>query len=348
MPSMQPSLLPESRFWDKQMKITVLDGHALNPGDVSWDSIKALADEFTVYDRSPQELVVERIGNSEIILLNKINITKDIVEKCPNLRYIGVLATGYNVVDVKACREHGIIVTNIPSYSTNAVAQHVFSFILHFTNQVASHSLSVHDGKWISNPDFCYWLSPLTELSGKTLGIFGFGHIGQKVAEIALSFGMKVIVAAHSKESFEKAKSSLSVLESAKSQISLVSKEELFKESDFVSLHAPLTPETENLVNEENLSLMKNSAVLINTARGGMIVESDVRKALDSKKIAGYAADVLLKEPMDSSSPLYKAPNCVITPHLAWAPRETRLRLLDIEVQNIKAFLSGKPINVVS
>ena len=348
MPSMQPSLLPELRFWDNQMKITVLDGHALNPGDVSWDSIKALADEFTVYDRSPQELVVERIGNSEIILLNKINITKDIVEKCPNLRYIGVLATGYNVVDVKACREHGIIVTNIPSYSTNAVAQHVFSFILHFTNQVASHSLSVHDGKWISNPDFCYWLSPLTELSGKTLGIFGFGHIGQKVAEIALSFGMKVIVVAHSKESFEKAKSSLSVLESAKSQISLVSKEELFKESDFVSLHAPLTPETESLVNEENLSLMKNSAVLINTARGGMIVESDVRKALDSKKIAGYAADVLLKEPMDSSSPLYKAPNCVITPHLAWAPRETRLRLLDIEVQNIKAFLSGKPINVVS
>lgn len=330
------------------MKITVLDGHGLNPGDVSWDCIKSFADEFTVYDRSPQELVVERIGNSEIVLLNKIHITKEIVESCPNLRYIGVLATGYNVVDVKACRERGIIVTNIPSYSTNAVAQHVFSFILHFTNQVAAHSLSVHDGKWISNPDFCYWLSPLTELSGKTLGIYGFGHIGQKVCEIALAFGMKVIVCAHSKESFEKAKAALNVSESLKAQVLPVSKEELFKESDFLSLHAPLTPETENLADEKMLSLMKSSAVLINTARGGMIVEADVRTALESKKIAGYAADVLLQEPMSPSSPLYKAPNCVITPHLAWAPRETRLRLLDIEVENIKAFLAGKPVNVVN
>lgn len=330
------------------MKITVLDGHGLNPGDVSWDSIKSLADEFTVYDRSPQELVVERIGNSELILLNKVHITKEIVDRCPNLRYIGVLATGYNVIDTKACRERGIIVTNIPSYSTNAVAQHVFSFILHFTNQVASHSVSVHEGKWISNPDFCYWLSPLTELSGKTLGIYGFGHIGQKVCEIALAFGMKVIVCAHSKESFEKAKNSLNVSESLKAQIQPVSKEELFKESDFLSLHAPLTPETENLADAKMLSLMKSSAVLINTARGGMIVEADVRAALERKKIAGYATDVLLQEPMSASSPLYKAPNCVITPHLAWAPRETRLRLLDIEVENIKAFIAGKPVNVVN
>lgn len=327
------------------MKITVLDGHGLNPGDVSWDGIKAFAEQFTVYDRSPQELVVERIGDSEIILLNKVHITKEIVERCPNLRYIGVLATGFNVIDTVACRERGIIVTNIPSYSTNAVAQHVFSFILHFTNQVASHSVSVHNGGWISNPDFCYWLSPLTELNGKTLGIYGFGHIGQKVAEIAHSFGMKIIVHAHSAESFEKAKKNLPF---DSSDIKMVSVEELFKESDFLSLHAPLTPETQSLVNSKTLSLMKKSAYLINTARGGMICEKELRQALDSGTIAGYATDVLLEEPMNETCSLYKAPNCVITPHLAWAPKETRLRLLDIEIENIKAFLAGKPINVVN
>lgn len=327
------------------MKITVLDGHGLNPGDVSWDGIKAFAEQFTVYDRSPQELVVERIGDSEIILLNKVHITKEIVERCPNLRYIGVLATGFNVIDTVACRERGVIVTNIPSYSTNAVAQHVFSFILHFTNQVASHSISVHNGGWISNPDFCYWLSPLTELNGKTLGIYGFGHIGQKVAEIAHSFGMKIIVHAHSAESFEKAKKNLPF---DSSDIKMVSVEELFKESDFLSLHAPLTPETQSLVNSKTLSLMKKSAYLINTARGGMICEKELRQALDSGTIAGYATDVLLEEPMNETCPLYKAPNCVITPHLAWAPKETRLRLLDIEIENIKAFLAGKPINVVN
>ena len=327
------------------MKITVLDGHGLNPGDVSWDGIKAFAEQFTVYDRSPQELVVERIGDSEIILLNKVHITKEIVERCPNLRYIGVLATGFNVIDTVACRERGVIVTNIPSYSTNAVAQHVFSFILHFTNQVASHSVSVHNGGWISNLDFCYWLSPLTELNGKTLGIYGFGHIGQKVAEIAHSFGMKIIVHAHSAESFEKAKKNLPF---DSSDIKMVSVEELFKESDFLSLHAPLTPETQSLVNSKTLSLMKKSAYLINTARGGMICEKELRQALDSGTIAGYATDVLLEEPMNETCPLYKAPNCVITPHLAWAPKETRLRLLDIEIENIKAFLAGKPINVVN
>ena len=327
------------------MKITVLDGHGLNPGDVSWDGIKAFAEQFTVYDRSPQELVVERIGDREIILLNKVHITKEIVERCPNLRYIGVLATGFNVIDTVACRERGVIVTNIPSYSTNAVAQHVFSFILHFTNQVASHSVSVHNGGWISNPDFCYWLSPLTELNGKTLGIYGFGHIGQKVAEIAHSFGMKIIVHAHSAESFEKAKKNLPF---DSSDIKMVSVEELFKESDFLSLHAPLTPETQSLVNSKTLSLMKKSAYLINTARGGMICEKELRQALDSGTIAGYATDVLLEEPMNETCPLYKAPNCVITPHLAWAPKETRLRLLDIEIENIKAFLAGKPINVVN
>ena len=213
------------------MKITVLDGHGLNPGDVSWDGIKAFADEFTVFDRSPQELVADRIGDSDFILLNKVHITREIIEKCPKLKYIGVLATGFNVVDLQACTEHGIIVTNIPSYSTNAVAQHVFSFILHFTNQVAYHSASVHEGKWILNPDFCYWLSPLTELSGKILGIYGFGNIGQKVAEIAHSFGMKIVVHAHSEASFNRAKLKLPFADS----IASVSMEDLFKVSDFLT-----------------------------------------------------------------------------------------------------------------
>lgn len=330
------------------MRITVLDGHGLNPGDMSWDGIKAFADEFTVYDRSPQELVAERIGNSDIILLNKVHITKEIVERCPNLRYIGVLATGYNVVDLDACRQKGIIVTNIPSYSTKAVAQHVFAFILHFTNLVASHSSSVHDGKWISNPDFCYWLSPLTELNGKTLGIYGFGHIGQRVAEIALSFGMKVIVHAHSESSFKKALESMELSPAKKACLSSVSVEDLFSQADFLSLHAPLTHETENLVNDKTLSLMKKSAILINTARGGLVCEKNVRESLDNGSIAGYAADVLLEEPMSKNCPLYKAPNCLITPHLAWAPLETRLRLLGIAINNIKAFIDGKPVNVVN
>lgn len=317
------------------MKITVLDGHALNPGDLSWKNIENLVDDFTVYERTPPELVSERIGDSEIVLLNKVVITKDILEKCPNLKYIGVLATGFNVVDVNACREKGIVVTNIPSYSTDAVAQHVFAFILNNTNLVQKHSDSVKNGDWAKNPDFCYWLSPLTELSGKTLGIFGFGHIGQKVAQIAKAFGMNVIVNVHNEKSFTGGEK-------------IVSVEELFKQSDFLTLHAPLTSETDKIVNEKTLSLMKKSAILINTARGGLVDEFALKNALESNKIASYCTDVLLKEPMDLNTPLKNASNCTITPHIAWAPRETRERLMGIAVENIKAFLDGKKINVVN
>ena len=316
------------------MKITVLDGHAANPGDVSWDAIRALGD-VTVYDRTPREKIIERIADSDIILLNKIPITRDIVARCPSLRYIGVLATGYNVVDTAACREKGITVTNIPAYSTEAVAQHVFAFLLEFTNRVAAHSASVHDGDWTKCPDFCYWLSPLTELRGKTIGIFGFGTIGRKVAEIAHAFGMNVIVRTHGERSYtggEKA----------------VSTEALFGQSDVVTLHAPLTAETENLVNETTLALMKPTAYLINTARGGLVDERAVRDALDAKRIAGYAADVARDEPMSADCPLRNAPNCLITPHIAWAPRETRERLLAAAAENIAAFLRGKPQNVVN
>ena len=314
------------------MKITILDGHALNPGDVSWDVFKQFGD-LTIYDRTSDSQIIERIGDSEIVFLNKVNITEAIFSACPNLKYIGVLATGYNVIDTEAAKRHNVIVTNIPAYSTDAVAQHVFAFILHFTNQVSLHNDSVKDGGWVKSPDFCYWISPLMELKGKTLGIFGYGSIGSKVAEIAKAFGLNIICCSRTQ----------------KPDIpEMVTFEELLKKSDFISLHAPLTDKTKNIINKESLSLMKPSAYLINTARGGFIVEQDLANALNNNKIAGYAADVVLSEPMSADSPLLTAKNCIITPHIAWAPLETRQRLLKIAEENLKAWLSGKPINVVS
>lgn len=314
------------------MKITILDGHALNPGDVSWDIFKKFGD-LTIYDRTSDSQIIERIGDSEIVFLNKVNITEAIFSACPNLKYIGVLATGYNVIDTEAAKRHNVIVTNIPAYSTDAVAQHVFAFILHLTNQVSLHNASVKDGGWVKSPDFCYWISPLMELKGKTLGIFGYGSIGSKVAEIAKAFGLNIICCSRTQ----------------KPDIpEMVTFEELLKKSDFISLHAPLTDKTKNIINKESLSLMKPSAYLINTARGGFIVEQDLANALNNNKIAGYAADVVLSEPMSADSPLLTAKNCIITPHIAWAPLETRQRLLKIAEENLKAWLSGKPINVVS
>lgn len=316
------------------MKITVLDGHALNPGDLSWSEIASLGD-FSVFDRTPRELVAERIGNSEIVILNKIQITDELLEKCPNLRYIGVLATGYNVVDVVACKKRGIIVTNIPSYSTEAVAQHTFAYILNWTNRVTEHSSDVSAGGWIKSRDFSYFLSPLSELCGKTLGIFGYGNIGKKVAQIAKAFGMKVIVCTHGKKSTGDENESVSI-------------EELFSKSDFITLHAPLTEETRNIANEKTISLMKKSAFLVNTARGGLVDEVALSNALNSEKIAGYACDVLNSEPMDENCPLLNAKNCIITPHIAWAAFETRSRLMEIAIENIKSFLSGNAKNVVN
>ena len=314
------------------MKITILDGHAVNPGDLSWGRFSELA-EVTVYERTPSELVINRIGASDAIFLNKINITEDILSACPNLKYIGVLATGYNVIDLDACRKRGITVTNIPAYSTDSVAQHVFAFILHFTNHVALHNASVQNGDWKACPDFCYWNAPLAELAGKTLGIFGYGNIGKKVSQIAKAFGMKVICCTRTPKA--------DMPES-------VTFEELLRSSDFVSLHAPLTPQTTHIINKESLSLMKKSAYLINTARGGFIVEKDLAEALENGIIAGYAADVLESEPMAADCPLFHAKNCIITPHIAWAPLETRARLQQIAFNNLKSWLDGKAINVVS
>ncbi len=313
-------------------KLTILDGHAVNPGDLPWNFLDGIVD-YKVYERTSPEEVIERIGNSDAVFLNKIQITKEIFDACPNLKYIGVLATGYNVIDLEAARVHGVTITNIPAYSTDSVAQHVFSFILYFTNQVAQHSASVMNGDWVKCPDFCYWNGSLSELSGKTLGIFGYGHIGSRVAEIAKAFGMKVICCTRTpKEGMPES----------------VSFEELLKRSDFLTLHAPLTDQTKNIINKESLSLMKQSAYLINTARGGFVVEKELADCLNAGGIAGYAADVLLQEPMAADNPLLKAKNCVITPHIAWAPLETRKRLQGIAEENLKAWLGGKPINVVN
>ena len=303
----------------------------MNPGDLSWDSFSKYAD-ITVFERTPQELAVEHIGNSDAILLNKVKITSDILSKCTNLKYIGVLATGYNVIDVDAVKKAGICATFIPDYSTNAVAQHVFALITYFTNHVAVHNESVINGDWTKNPDFCYWKKPLIELCGKTLGILGYGKIGRQTAKIAEAFGMNVIVCPHK------------ITPEVKNFVNFDS---LLKKSDFISLHVPLTEETEEIIDSSAISKMRDGAYIINTARGGLINENDMRAALDSGKIGGYAADVLLHEPMNSDCPLLNAPNCVLTPHIAWAPPETRARLLKIAVENFASYLEGNVQNSI-
>ena len=313
------------------MKLTVLDGYAMNPGDLSWDSFSKYAD-ITVFERTPQELAVEHIGNSDAILLNKVKITSDILSKCTNLKYIGVLATGYNVIDVDAVKKAGICATFIPDYSTNAVAQHVFALITYFTNHVAVHNESVINGDWTKNPDFCYWKKPLIELCGKTLGILGYGKIGRQTAKIAEAFGMNVIVCPH---------------KITPEIENFVNFDSLLKKSNFISLHVPLTEETEEIIDSSAISKMRDGAYIINTARGGLINENDMRAALDSGKIGGYAADVLLHEPMNSDCPLLNAPNCVLTPHIAWAPPETRARLLKIALENFANYLEGNVQNSI-
>lgn len=314
------------------MKITVLDGNALNPGDLSWSSLEKFG-QVAVFPRTEASLVAERIGDSDAILLNKINITEEILDKCPKLKYIGVQATGYNVIDLEACKRHNITVTNVPSYSTAGVAQLVFAFISEFACHTQFHSDSVMSGEWTNCPDFCYWKVPLIELEGKTLGIFGYGSIGSRVARIAEAYGMKVIVCTRTPKPEIKNPVDISTL---------------FNESDFISLHAPLTEKTRNVVNKTTLSLMKKTAFLINTARGPLVNEKDVREFLDNGRIAGYAADVVSEEPMKKDNPLLGAKNCIITPHIAWAATETRQRLLNIVIENLKCFIMGKPQNVVS
>lgn len=315
------------------MNITILDGEALNPGDIDKSELEKLG-KVTFYPRTPDEKIIERIGSSEIILINKVPLTKEILEQCPTLKYIGICATGYNTVDIKAAKELGIAVTNVPAYSTNAVAQQVFAFILSFTNKIAEHSASVFHKEWTTSPNFCYWISPLTELSGKTLGIFGYGEIGTKVAEIGKAFGMNILCTTRTPSKIP-----------TDSNIMPVDFTTLLQHSDFLSLHTPLTEATEELFNENTLSQMKKTAILINTARGKLVNEEDLLNALTQGIIAGYAADVVSEEPMKKNNPLLKAPHCLLTPHIAWAALETRQRLMDKVVENIKVFQKGILLN---
>jgi glycerate dehydrogenase len=315
-------------------KIVVLDGYTLNPGDLDWAPLHAIGD-CTIHDRTPLKQVAERAAGAEIVLTNKALVQRDAIERLPALRYIGVLATGYNVVDVVAAREKGIPVSNVPGYGTASVAQHVFALLLELTQRTGHHTQTVRNGRWSACPDFCYWDFPLIELAGRTLGIVGYGEIGRAVARIGLAFGMKVIASTRTPRA-------------ATDGVEFVPMEELFHRADAITLHCPLTDDTKGLINSARLSLMKPTAFLINTGRGPLVVEADLAAALNSGRIAGAGLDVLSTEPPPATNPLISAKNCLITPHIAWATREARERLLGIAVGNIQAFLAGQPRHVVN
>lgn len=318
------------------MKIVVLDGYTLNPGDLSWDALSTLG-ELTVYDRTPESEIVPRIGDAEAVFVNKTPLTRETIKACPGIRFIGVLATGYNIVDVAAAKEQGIPVCNVPAYSTDAVAQLVFALLLEICHHVGAHSQAVMEGAWWSQPDFCFWNYPLIELSGKTMGIIGFGRIGRRTARIANAFGMKVLY-------YTRHPNTTADSEDCR----YAPMDELFAQSDVISLHCPLFPETQGIINRDSIAKMKDGVILINTSRGPLVVEQDLREALDSGKIAAAGLDVTSTEPIRPDNPLLGAKNIFITPHIAWAPLESRKRLMDITVANLKAFLDGKLQNVVN
>lgn len=317
------------------MRIVVLDGHTLNPGDLSWAELQSLGD-CTIYDRTPPAETIERAQGAEILLTNKTILNKEIIDQLPNLKYIGVLATGYNVVDTLAAAHHGIWVTNVPAYSTNSVTQMVFAHILHFTNHVAEHSTSVRKGNWCTSKDFCYWETPLMELAGKTIGIVGLGKIGSAVATAARAFGMRVL--AHNR----------SMPPVVPEGIVMTDLESVFRQSDIVSLHCPLNEQNQGFVNAALLGQMKNTAFFVNTSRGPLIDEAALADALNHGRIAGAGIDVLSKEPPSPDCPLLTAKNCFITPHIAWATRDARERLMRIAVDNLKSFLRNERVNVVN
>lgn len=317
------------------VNIVVLDGHTLNPGDLSWDFLAALGG-LKVYDRTSHEQVRDRARNAQIVLTNKTVLNKETIESLPELKYIGVMATGCNVVDLQAARRRSVTVTNVPEYGTSSVAQMAFAHILNLCLHVGEHGQSVSRGAWAISPDFCYWMSPLVELAGLTMGIVGYGRIGRAVAQLASAFGMHILVY------------DIATPTDLGGDVKSVDLDTLFRQSDIVSLHCPLTPQTENLVNRERLKLMKPSAFLINTSRGPLVDERALVEALDSGLIAGAGLDVLGQEPPAKDNSLFAARNCYITPHIAWATASARKRLMRIVVENVKAFLGGSPQNVIS
>jgi glycerate dehydrogenase len=319
-----------------KLKIVVLDGYTENPGDLSWDELGKFG-ELTVYDRTKAEDVVARIGDAEVVYTNKTPITRETLDACPNVKFISVLATGYNVIDVDAARERGIPVTNIPTYGTDAVSQFAIALLLEMCHHVGEHSEAVKNGEWTNNEDWTFWKHPLIELAGKTMGIIGFGRIGQGTGRIAQALGMKVLAYdAHTRP------------ELVTDTCRYVELDELFSESDFISLHCPLFKETEGIINKDNIAKMKDGVKIINTSRGPLIVEEDLKDALNSGKVSGAGVDVVSTEPIKADNPLLQAKNIYITPHIAWAPKESRQRLMDIAVDNLRAYAEGSPINVVN
>lgn len=317
------------------MKIVVLDGYAANPGDLSWEGIKALGD-CVIYERTSPEQLLERAAGAQVLLTNKTILSADAIRALPELRYIGVLATGYNIVDIEAARSCGIVVTNIPAYSTDSVAQMVFAHLLNIALRVEHHAEAVHEGRWCTSKDFCFWDTPLIELCGKRMGIVGFGHIGSRTARIALAFGLQVDV--WTSKSSAQLPSDIHKVDSL---------DELFAQCDIITLHCPLTPDTRHLVDRRRLSLMKPSAILINTARGPLIDEQALADALNEKRIYAAGLDVLSVEPPCEDNPLLSAHNCFITPHIAWASQDARLRLMSVAADNLHAWINGKVINNV-
>ena len=320
------------------MKIVILDGYTENPGDLSWDSFKKLG-ELTVYDRTPlndENEIIRRIGDADAVITNKTPVSRNAINANVNLKYIGVLATGYNIVDYKSAREKGISVCNIPSYGTDAVGQFAIALLLEICHNIGYHSNAVKEGRWAKNADWCFWDFPLIELAGKTMGIIGFGRIGQTTGRIARALGMEVI-----------ANDEVQTEDGAKIA-SYVSREEIYSRSDVISLHCPLFPATEGMINNESISKMKDGVIIINNSRGQLIVEQDLADALNSGKVYAAGVDVVSREPILADNPLLQAKNCVITPHISWAPIESRRRLMDVAVTNLGAFIDGNPVNVVN
>ena len=320
------------------MKIVILDGYTENPGDLSWDALGALG-ELTVYDRTSltdENEAIERIGDAEVVFTNKTPITKKVIDACPTMKFISVLATGYNVVDYQYAKEKGIPVTNVPTYGTASVGQFAIALLLEICHHIGHHNESVHAGDWERSADFCYWDYPLIELDGKTMGIIGFGRIGQTTGKIAKALGMKVLAY----DSFPN--------ESGKAIAEYVDLDTVLTTSDVIALHCPLFPDTQGIINKDTIAKMKDGVILLNNSRGPLVVEQDLADALNSGKVAAAGLDVVSSEPIKGDNPLLKAKNCIITPHISWAPKESRQRIMDCAVENVKAYLAGAPVNVVN
>ena len=320
------------------MKIVVLDGYTLNPGDLDWDGLKKLGD-VTVHDRVDHlpEAVIEAIGDAEIVYTNKTPLPREVLSKVSSVKYIGVLATGFNVVDVDCAKEFGVVVTNVPTYGTDAVAQFTLALLLEMCHRIGDHDVAVKNGEWASCPDFCFWKYPLIELSGRTIGFIGFGRIGQATAKIAQAFGLNVLA-------FNRSQNPDMVSDTCQ----YASLEDVLAKSDIISLHCPLTDETQGIINQSNIAKMRDGVMIINTARGPLIVEQDLKDALETGKVAAAAIDVASKEPILADNPLLTAKNCIMTPHIAWASKEARERLMNTTVENLEAYLNGNPTNVVN